>query len=431
MTAINRGWKVLREQGPRALFAKIARFSLRPFRILRDEGPRSLFARVLGKAHKKLTVNSPMMLVNFKDAAEVDWTVPVPHLQTPAVVKEGPVDIAWIMSPPGKESGGHQNLFRFIDFAERAGHRCTIYLYTSAEGVVSVPEVKAMLASTEAYPSLKADIKIYSREKGVHASTQALFATGWETAYPAYLDKSTARRLYFVQDFESSFYPLGSESVLAENTYRFGFHGITAGGWLAHKLNTEFGMSTDHFDFAVDKRRYHVVNRERRNEIFFYARPVTPRRAFEFGLLALEEFARQKPDVTINLAGWDVSNWNVPFEYRNLSSLEVSELNDVYNRCAAGLVMSLSNMSLLPLELLSSGVAPVVNDGPNNRMVSDNEFIEYVPLSPPAIARRLVEVVDRPDAPERSLRMSESVAEISWEDSGAQFVEAFERAMRG
>jgi hypothetical protein len=93
--------------------------------------------------------------------------------------------------------------------------------------------------------------------------------------------------------------------------------------------------------------------------------------------------------------------------------------------------MSLSNMSLLPLELISSGVAPVVNDGPNNRMVSDNPFIEYVPVSPQAIARRLVEVVDRADAPERAVAMSESVSKIDWKDSGDQFVAAFERAMRG
>jgi hypothetical protein len=431
LSVLGRSYKVLRDQGPAALFAKAARLGLRPFRILRDEGPRALGARVLGKAHSRLTVNAPMMLVKTADAAAVDWTVPAPQLASPVVVGEGPVDISWIMSPPGKESGGHQNLFRFIDFAEKAGHKCTIYLYTSAEGSVSIPEVKAMLSSTEAYPHLSAEIKMYDRAQGVHSGTQALFATGWETAYPAYLDPTLARRFYFVQDFESSFYPLGSESLLAENTYRFGFHAITAGGWLSHKLSTEYGMKADHFDFSVDKARYRVTNQGRRNEIFFYARPVTPRRAFEFGLLALADFAAMKPDVGINLAGWDVSNWNVPFEYRNLASLEISELNEVYNRCAAGLVLSLSNMSLLPLELMASGVAPVVNDAPNNRMVSDNPFIEYVPASPLAIARRLVEVVDRPDAPERAVQMSDSIETVDWSASGVQFVNAFERAMRG
>ena len=36
-------------------------------------------------------------------------------------------------------------------------------------------------------------------------------------------------RFYLVQDFEPSFYAAGSEALMAEATYRFGFHGVTAG----------------------------------------------------------------------------------------------------------------------------------------------------------------------------------------------------------
>ena len=145
----------------------------------------------------------------------------------------------------------------------------------------------------------------------------------------------------------------------------------------------------------------------------------------------MSDFARLRPDVTINLAGWDVSNWEIPFPHVNLSSMSLSQLNAVYNRCAAGLVLSLTNMSLLPLELISAGVTPVVNDGPNNRLVSDNPYIEYVPASPMVIAKKMVEVLERPDAVERSNEMSSSVANVSWTDSGTQFVDALERAMRG
>lgn len=404
--------------------------AMRPIRILRDEGPREFAARVFGKLHAKLVRHRPTMLVDLGDASRVDWTVRPVTLENPTTVAEGPVEIAWIMSPPGDSSGGHQNLFRFIRFAELAGHRCTIYLYRSHDAPISIPDIRAMLKSRSAYAHVDADIVVYD-EEGVRPGTQAIFATGWETAYPAYLDRSNARRFYFVQDFEPSFYPLGTEFLLAENTYRFGFHGITAGGWLSSKLHDEYGMATDHFDFAVDKAHYSVTNTGPRNEVFFYARPVTARRAFEFGVLALREFARLKPDVTINLAGWDVSGWDLPFEYRNLATLDITELNAVYNRCAAGLVMSLSNMSLLPLELMSAGVAPVVNDGPNNRLVSDNPFIEYVKPSPGALARRMAEVIDRPDAAQRSIDMAASVESVNWEDSGAQFLAAFERAMRG
>jgi hypothetical protein len=44
-----------------------------------------------------------------------------------------------------------------------------------------------------------------------------------------------------VQDFEPYFEPVGSYSTFAENTYRFGFHGITLGEWLSKKLTNEYG----------------------------------------------------------------------------------------------------------------------------------------------------------------------------------------------
>lgn len=370
------------------------------------------------------------MLVALDDAAAVDWTE-LPARITDPITVAGPAKVAWIMSPPGRESGGHQNLFRFIDFAERAGHSCRIYLYSADGNGIDVAATRAMLATSDAYPKLQASIEPWDREIGVAADTDALFATGWETAYPAFRDASRAKRFYFVQDYEPYFYPLGSEAILAENTYRFGFHGITAGGWLAHKLRSEFGMATDHFDFGVDTSLYSRTNDAPRNEVFFYARPVTPRRAFEFGLLALTDLKRMRPDVVVNFAGWDVSNWKIPFEYVNLRSLPLSQLSAVYNRCAAGLVMSLSNMSLLPLELMACGATPVVNDGPNNRMVSDNPFIDYVPASPLAVARRLAHAIDRPDAIEHSRAMAASVQTVDWQSSGTAFVRAMEEALHG
>lgn len=368
-------------------------------------------------------------LVSVADAAAADWTIRPESSRSPLVVRDGPVNIAWITSPPGAESGGHHNLFRFIKFAEEAGHRSTIYLYDQSGGTVAGAE--EVIRRNRAYPSLEAKIVKYDPGVGVDPNTQALFASGWETAYPSYLDPSHARRFYFVQDFEPSFYPASSEYVFAENTYRFGFHGITAGKWLAGKLHDEYGMSTDYFDFSADRDRYSLVNTAPRNEIFFYARPATARRGFELGLLALEKFHVQRPDIAIILAGGESGHLPITFPHTSHAALDVSHLNDLYNRCSAGLVLSLSNLSLLPLELMASGVTPVVNDAPNNRLVFDNPFIEWVEASPAAIARRLVDIVARPDGPVRSREMSESIGDFSWDRSGRQFLTAFERVMRG
>jgi len=387
-------------------------------------------ARNIARSVKPMPNSIPIrLLVKTDDASEVDWSVPHPAVENPRVVGDGALTVAWIMSPPGESSGGHQNIFRFMSYLEAAGHTIKIYLYSSMHPF-TVATVKDMLAASPSYPKLKATIEAHTGQS-VGDDVDAIFATGWETAYASFRDPSSARRFYFVQDFEPYFTPVGSASVLAENTYRFGFHGITAGGFLSHKLSTEYGMAASHYDFGADKSLYRITNEGRRKEIFFYARPVTERRGFELGILALTHFARERPDYVINLAGWDVSAYKIPFPYVNLQDLRIDQLNDVYNRCAAGLVISLTNMSLLPLELLASGVIPVVNDGENNRLVSDNPFIEYADPSPKALARRLVEVVDRADLPEHARLASESVQGADWDAAGATFVKLFEDAVRG
>ncbi|MBX3087579.1 MAG: hypothetical protein KF742_03740 [Cryobacterium sp.] len=106
-------------------------------------------------------------------------------------------------------------------------------------------------------------------------------------------------------------------------------------------------------------------------------------------------------------------------------------MNELYNKMNAGLVLSLSNMSLLPLELLGAGVIPVVNDAPNNRMVSNNPNISFAPADPASLASRLVEIVDDPNGHARSRAASESVAELTWDASGRQFLAAFDRGIHG
>lgn len=368
-------------------------------------------------------------LVRLEDVLSADWTLPRAWPGKPNPSPQSRHHVAWIMSPPGVSSGGHQNIYRFIDVLERQGHQCSIYLYGSEDNLPTEAEVRKLTNAADAYPNVKARVFHYAGE--VAPDVDAIFATGWETAYPSFNDASQAKRFYFIQDYEPLFYALGTDSKLAENTYKFGFHGITAGGWLAHKVSTEFGMTADHFDFAVDPSRYYLTNKGNRDEVFFYARPVTPRRAFEFGVLVLKELLALRPGTVINFAGWDTSDWEVPFDYNNLGALALADLNDVYNRCGAALVLSLSNMSLLPLELAAAGVVPVVNDAPNNRMVSDSEVLAYEPLVPRIMAERLCAILDAPKSQAELRHMSDAVSDFTWEDSGAQFLAAFDRQMHG
>jgi hypothetical protein len=405
MRLFGRAWKVLRAQGLYYVIQKI---------VVR------IFPHVLARPSS----------LKYEDALAVDWRTPHPSVSDRLVVSSRQkLTVGWVMSPPGANSGGHQNIFRFLKFLEDAGHEVRIYLYSAIDPHTPA-EVSALVAGSSSYAKLKASIAYYP-DDGIPPDVDALFATSWETAYRSYRDSSRARRFYFVQDFEPLFYPMGSDAVLAENTYRFGFTGITAGHWLSEKLSRDYGMTASAFDFGSDGNHYSLVNAGKRSSVFFYARPETPRRGFELGVMALDLFARDRPDQAIITAGQDLRKLSIPFPYENLGNVQVSKLNEVYNRSAAALVMSLSNLSLLPLELLSAGVIPVVNDGENNRLVSDNPFIEYTPPIPRALADRLISIVDRVDLADHAARASASVGPADWAISGTQFLDAFEEGMRG
>jgi glycosyltransferase involved in cell wall biosynthesis len=320
-----------------------------------------------------------------------------------------------------------------MKFLEDAGHNLTLYYYSAPKfPKFTLDGIRRTLDDASAFPKLKAEMRMYSPEVGIEGDFHAVVASDWATAYAAYRHAGTAKRFYFVQDFEPVFFPAGSDFVVAENSYRLGFHGLTVGPWLSEKLTREYGMKADHYDYAVDSKFYTRTNDSRRDDVIFYARPTTPRRATEFGLLVLEEFHRLRPEVTIHLAGWDMSDYKVPFAYVNHGAMDVRELPPLYNQCAAALSISLTSSSLFPFEVMACGVQPVVNDADNTRVaLGNNKHIDFVPLSPQAMARALIAAIDRPDQVEHSRKISSSFGDAGWSDAGTQFVDAFMRVMTG
>jgi glycosyltransferase involved in cell wall biosynthesis len=392
--------KVFNEGGPKAFAHKVRRYFSK---------------RVFGWRRILLSVSRA-------DVLRADWSKGTESSFVKPTTKS--LEIHWVIPPAGVGSGGHLNIFRFVRYLEKQGHSCQIYYYD--------PQTHHSQSSVDnimrEFPHMKA--KVWANMGGA-ADCDVIFATSWQTAYPVFNLDTRAKKFYFVQDYEPFFYPVSTESVLAENTYRFGFTGITAGKWLTEKLQKDFGMQCDYYDFGSDSSRYHFSNKERRKQIFFYARPVTPRRGFELGTMALEIFNERHPEYEIHFAGWDTGEYKLPYKFVNHGVKKLSELDELYNNCAAALVISLTNMSLLPLELLSAGCIPVVNDAPNNRLVSNNPYISYAQPSPKALADALCEIVERDNQVEYARKASASVEKLSWDDAGAKVERILEKELYG
>jgi len=397
--------------------------------ILKDEGLVAFSMKGLQKiqkiqqkrSHNLMRKKRFTSLIDKQNVIDADWSnKPYVGSSHKAIA---PYTINWVMSPPDS-GGGHQNIFRFIEILDRLGHKNNVYLY-STEDDMTVSQARD---NVDSYCNAKR-LSFYKFMKGDMEKSDILFATGWETAYPVFNEKTDAHKMYFVQDFEPFFYPMGTNYILAENTYKFGFHGITAGGWLDEKLTNDYRMKCDHYDFGANPKHYQLTNKNKRKEIFFYARPVTERRGFDLGIMALEIFHKKMPDYIINFAGWDVSEWGITFPYVNHKTMKIHKLSELYNDSAAALVISLTNMSLLPLELLACGTIPVVNDAPNNRLVSNNPFIAYAEPSPEALADKLIEVVNRPNLSTYSTKASNSIASNGWDVAGKKFLKIIDEEL--
>lgn len=192
------------------------------------------------------------------------------------------------------------------------------------------------------------------------------------------------------------FYPSGSEYALAEDTYRFGFRCISIGHWVAERLRGRFGIEADIINFGCDHSVYRLENTGPRSGIVFYSRPGAARRGYTLGLLALREVHRHRPDVSVHVFG--ASDIAAPFPLTNHGVLTPAQIASLYNSVVAGLVLSFTNISLVPDELLACGAVPVLNRTSGNEIDLPSPQVRWAPPTPAGIAETLLEVLDAPPA---------------------------------
>jgi len=266
--------------------------------------------------------------------------------------------INWLVPEPFPGAGGDTGLFRIIRYFAEFGHECRVYVVAynlmNDYNTDQVREyVRKHFGPTPAQ---------YYRWRGSVEDADVTFATFWPTAENVLSLPNGGRRYYLVQDFEPSFYPHEPHHYeRAENTYRAGFHCITLGRWLAKLLRERYGAKADYFDFAVDTKTYWPRRRlnDTRRRVCFYARPATPRRAYELGLKTFALVKDRLPEVDIVFYGARELSPELPFSVINRGLLSQDELATLFSHCDVGVVFSLSNPSFVALEMMACRCAVV------------------------------------------------------------------------
>lgn len=303
----------------------------------------------------------------------------------------GPLRINWVVPGIARGNGGLLNVFRAIYYLEQWGHKNGVY--TLQKSPTCEKEVRDVVKKH--YFPVEAPIEEYN---GLVADSDALVATNWQTAYAVRSLWNTAKKFYFVQDVEHLFHPAGSLAEFAKETYRWGFQGITLGRWIAEVLHGEFGMECTPFGFSYDRAVYSCEGdadgSRCKNRLLFYARPNTERRGFELGMLALSLVAKKRPDTEFVLVGFPAPDIRLPFRAIFPGILPPKELAALYRSCTVALVLSHTNLSMLPLELMACGCPVVSNTGRNVEWLLSGETTQLARPTPHALADAILELLD-------------------------------------
>jgi glycosyltransferase involved in cell wall biosynthesis len=336
----------------------------------------------------------------------------------PAPAAGAPLQLAFVVPSFVRGSGGHMTIANLVRALERRGHRCTLW--------IDDPGARVKGGAEAATGNLREWFGPFNAE--VHygldgfAGADVVLATGWQTVARV-RTLPAAGRAYLVQDHEPEFFGTSVQRAWAEDSYAHGLYPITAGRWLADTMGELYGLPATSFDLGIDGERYRpdpsIARRE--DVVVAYARSSTPRRGVPVALAALAELHRRRPSVEAWLFGHGGPP-GVDFPHRNLGVVPEAGLPPIYAEATVGLVLSMTNYSLVAQEMLSCGLPCVELDAPSVvKAFGRDGPVDFAPLDPIAIADALERLLGDPALRAARARGGETLrAERTWDHAAAQ-----------
>lgn len=190
-------------------------------------------------------------------------------------------------------------------------------------------------------------------------------ATLWESAY--IIKNLPGYKIYFVQDYEPYFYPFGDRYQLAKRTYELGLHMISLGPWCKKMINENCQVNSpvDEINFPVALDKYPKVEHDfngypskKELNLAVYTKFSSPRRApinIEIVLRNCEKILK-KHNFKLNINYFGTEKEETFINGHNLGKLTQPQLVDLYHQSDFGIAPSMTNFSLVPFEMMSTGL---------------------------------------------------------------------------
>ena len=262
--------------------------------------------------------------------------------------------------------------------------------------------------------------------------SDVVFATSWESVY--YSRKMSGYKMYFIQDYEPYFNLYGESYIMAQKSYEVGYHMVSLGKWNKHMIEKECNINSrlDYITFPYEGKEYFAKERnfdeyKTKKEFNFavYIKDVGKRAPYliQYLLTKLKkDFSEEGITLNIKYYGED-KNFKCEGG-ENIGKLSKSELLNLYNTSDFGLVASLTNISLVPYEMLATGL-PVIE-------FKEGTFEYFFPEDTAIITsfdyndfyNQVKEAINNTDKlKEMNKNSMKFLKELSWEKTTDEFIE--------
>ena len=267
-----------------------------------------------------------------------------------------------------------------------------------------------------------------------------VIGTSFLAAYK--LNDYNAYKMYFVQDYEPYFFKVNERYFLAKLTYELGFHIVSLGQWNINQINRECRQTPsklDYIDFPYEKSEYQSIHRNYREysqkktlTVAAYIKEEGKRipNIIQYILLnASRQLEKDGIHLDVNFFG--LKDSYRPMVGKNLGKLNKSELNSLYQRSDFGLVASMTNISLVPYEMLATGLPVIEMKYGSFPDFFDDQCALLIDFNYMTLVKQISNAIKYPDMLESMVKAAEcQMNDLSWKNSCRQFAEIMESGTR-
>lgn len=332
-------------------------------------------------------------------------------------------NVAFIVPGIDRYSGGITSILRLGTYLTRMGYKIAYIDFQNRPVEENICNAKINLSYVEG--------KFETLNGADKKEFDVVIAGNWQAVY--YLNDFDAYKMYFVQDYEPYFFKLNERYLLAKLTYQLGEHIVSLGKWNVEQISKECHVESkmNYISFPYEPgeysktiaRDFYGYKLKKNIKIAVYTKEEGKR--IPNILQSILEHASEyftKKDIALEIVYFGMKKNHKVRVGRNLGKLNKDQMLKLYNDSDFGMVASMTNISLVPYEMIATGL-PVIEmqDGSFSSFFPSNSAL-LIDYNYKTLVEKIEESLKNPEILEKTSKNAfKAIENLSWEKTAAEF----------